>query len=53
MKPMYSYLPWLIGWCLFGIGQAIPVASYLALAVKIFLLGFARVLPQAPFVPCA
>lgn len=53
MEKMLSYLPWLAGWVFFGIGQAVPATTYLTLAMKVLILGAARILPQAPFGLCA
>ena len=45
MQHVQSYLPWLVGWMVFGLGQGIAAASITTLTIKVLLLGAARVLP--------
>ena len=45
MQHVRSYLPWLVGWIVIGLGQGIVTASITTLTIKVLLLGAARVLP--------
>jgi hypothetical protein len=40
-----NYLPWLVGWAAFGVGQAIAPVTLSLLVLKVSILSLSRVLP--------